>query len=128
MRFKEISELALQSFRLASLIPCWMALGLLCNSAAARDLRIDHVTVVSPEGSLPMREATVYIQGDRIVSISPGPQSGSAGKPKTAVDIIDGQGLYLTPGLIDSHVHAGDVPGLGPAQEQARPEVARAAR
>jgi imidazolonepropionase-like amidohydrolase len=87
----------------------------------ASDLRIDHVTIVSPERSGPMRDATVYIHGERITSIGRGNQSAKG------VEVIDGTGLYLSPGLIDSHVHTGGVPGMGPAQERANPEIARAA-
>jgi imidazolonepropionase-like amidohydrolase len=41
---------------------------------------------------------------------------------------IDGTGLFLTPGLIDSHVHLGAIPGMTPEQEAAHPDIARAAR
>jgi imidazolonepropionase-like amidohydrolase len=96
--------------------------------AMAHDLRIEHVTIVSPERSSPMRNATVVIQDDRIISISRYPPSGLPSSPGTAVEVIDGKGLYLAPGLIDSHVHASGVPGMGPAQEQAHPDIAHAAR
>jgi imidazolonepropionase-like amidohydrolase len=100
----------------------------LCGAlAAASDLRIDHVTIVSPEQSIPMHDASVFIQDGRIKSIyrsKPAP-ARSGGK---SVGVIDGMGLYLSPGLIDSHVHTGGVPGMGPAQELANPEIARAAR
>src|SRR5712664_655866 len=75
-------------FCVASLALSWMALGLQCTSAAARDLRIDHVTIVSPERSRPLQEATVYIRGDRIVSIFSRPPPGSARSPGTAVEVI----------------------------------------
>jgi dihydroorotase-like cyclic amidohydrolase len=76
----------------------------------AGDLRIDHVTIVSPERSSPMRDATVYIQGERITSIYRS-KSGSARNHETGVEVMEGRGLYLSPGLIDSHVHTGGVPG-----------------
>jgi len=41
---------------------------------------------------------------------------------------IDGTGLYLTPGLIDSHVHLGEIPGMRPDQEEQHPDIAKAAR
>src|SRR5260370_13834307 len=99
-----------RSFRFASLSSCLIALGLCCASVAARDLRIEHVTIVSPERLRPMREATVYIQGDRIVSISRRPPSGSARSPGTAGEIIDGQGLYLPPRPIPSRLHLNQIP------------------
>ncbi len=39
--------------------------------------------------------------------------------------ILDGTGLYLTPGLIDSHVHTSDLPGLYDEQIKAQPQVAQ---
>jgi hypothetical protein len=109
-----------------SLITLTITLGLCCTSAAAGDLRIDHVTIVSPERAVPMPDATVYIKGDRIVSIS-GSRSLASSSTGSAVEVIDGTGLYLSPGLIDSHVHTGGVPGMGPVQERANPKIARAA-
>jgi imidazolonepropionase-like amidohydrolase len=103
-----------------------IAVAMSCSSAAAADLRIDHVTIVSPERATPMRDATVVIQGDKITSI----YSSKAAAARSAdrnVEVIDGTGLYLSPGLIDSHVHTGGVPGMGPVQERANPEIARAA-
>jgi imidazolonepropionase-like amidohydrolase len=105
-----------------------VVLGLSCASAAAGDLRIEHVTIVSPERSSPIRDATVYIRGERITSIYRGKPSLSVRSAGTNVEVIDGKGLYLSPGLIDSHVHTGGVPGMGPAQERANSEIAHAAR
>lgn len=105
-----------------------IALSWYCSSAAALDLRIDHVTIVSPERFSPMRDATVYIQGDRITSIYRSGHSHPVHQSEPQVEVIDGKGMYLSPGLIDSHVHTGGTPGMGPAQERANPEIARAAR
>ena len=89
--------------------------------ATARDLRIDHVTVVSPERSSPMRDATVLIRGDRIVSVSHRASSSDA-------DVIDGTGLYLAPGLIDSHVHTNFLQGMNGKIEAPHPEMVRELR
>ncbi|MDB6046728.1 MAG: hypothetical protein JWM63_5279 [Gammaproteobacteria bacterium] len=106
---------------------CSCGLGLLCTPVEASDLRIDNVTIVSPERASPMRHASVLIHDDRIVRIS----AHSAHPTKVgadSADVIDGTGLYLTPGLIDTHVHLVDMPGMRPDQEQANPEIVRAAR
>jgi imidazolonepropionase-like amidohydrolase len=103
-----------------------MALGLHCIPVAAHDLRIEHVTVVSPERSSPLRDVTVLIQDDRIASMSQRPPLDRAHASGRA-EIIDGQGMYLVPGLIDSHVHTRDVPGMTPPQEQAHSEITREA-
>jgi imidazolonepropionase-like amidohydrolase len=60
---------------------------------------------ISPERAAPLLKATVSIRNDRIVSVGNSPSRNSD-------RIIDGSGLYLTPGLIDSHVHLGDVPRM----------------
>ena len=40
--------------------------------------------------------------------------------------IVDGSGLFLTPGLIDSHVHLYNVTGMNFRAQQANPEMAAA--
>jgi len=92
-------------------------------TAESADFRIEHVTVVSPERAGPLRDATVVVRGDRIVAIGARPSAASVDET-----VIDGKGLYLTPGLIDSHVHLNDVPGMRPQDETAHPEIAKAAR
>jgi len=95
-----------------------------CTSgpAPARDLYIRHVTVVSPEGKSPANDVTVRIHGDRIASIS------RRVVPSSNTDtVIDGTGLFLSPGLIDSHVHTDDLPGFERAENQL-PQIARALR
>src|SRR5271168_1328146 len=108
--------------RAASTISCLTALGLSCASAAAQGIRIQHVTVVSPERERPLPDATVYIQGDRIVSISAA-SSVVAQRPETNTEVIDGHGLYLAPGLIDSHVHVDQLPGMTAEQERAHTDI-----
>jgi imidazolonepropionase-like amidohydrolase len=93
-------------------------------TANAHDLWIDNVTVVSPERAQRLPGATVHIRDERIVEIS-----RRAGKVKhEAAIVIDGKGLFLVPGLIDSHVHLYYIPGMLPDQEQAHPDIAQAAR
>jgi hypothetical protein len=122
-----IIRLQRTDFRAASMSSCLAALGLCCTSAVAHDVRIEHVTIVSPELARPMRDATVYIHDDRIVSISRA-TSIATRRPETNAEVIDGHDLYLAPGLIDSHVHVGDLPGMTPEQEQGHPDIASATR
>ncbi len=118
---------ALSNRLAASLLLCFVVLGVCCPQAGAQDVRIEHVTVVSPERSSPMPDATVYIRGDRIVSIS---NAASAATPaaNAKADVIDGRGLFLSPGLIDTHVHTNDLPGMTAEQEKAHPEISSATR
>jgi hypothetical protein len=94
--------------------------------ASAADLQIEHVTIVSPERGSPIRDALVRVHDGRIVAIS----NAGDGTTRSGEDAIaiDGSGLFLTPGLIDSHVHLGAIPGMRPDQETRHPEVAKAAR
>lgn len=92
--------------------------------AEAANLRIEQVTVVSPERAEPLRNATVVVRDDRIVSVGAGETKAAA----AGETVIDGKGLYLTPGLIDSHVHLAEVPGMMPGHEEAHPDIAKAAR
>ncbi|MEP7245422.1 MAG: amidohydrolase family protein [Gammaproteobacteria bacterium] len=96
-------------------------------TAVAGDLWLEHVTIVSPERPQPLPNASVQIHEDRIVSVSQGTVSRRL-KDAEDGEVIDGTGLYLAPGLIDSHVHLADVPGMGPEQEQAHPDLAHATR
>ena len=97
---------------------------LVATPLLAHEVHIDHVTVVSPERSSPLRDVSVSIKDDRIVAVG---RSARAGVGSTDIEIIDGKGLYLAPGLIDSHVHS-DVPGIEDAQEKANPAVALSMR
>src|ERR1700688_3319161 len=91
----------------------WLLLAVaLPGALSAADLQIEHVTIVSPERVSPMRDALVRVHDARIVAISAaGEVTAHAGAGTIA---IDGTGLFLTPGLIDSHVHLGQIPGMRP--------------
>lgn len=105
-----------------------LALFLIAEQGAwAQDLLITHVTVASPELAQPRRDVTVSIRDDRIVGLT---AAGAADPPAAASGavVVDGHGLYLAPGLIDSHVHLGSIPGMSAEQEQQHPEIAHAAR
>jgi imidazolonepropionase-like amidohydrolase len=105
-----------------------LCLGTAINPARASDqeLRIEHVTVVSPERSRALEDATVVINNGRITRLSG--RSTAMFKSVSAMDTIDGRGLYLVPGLIDGHVHLGSIPGMNERQELAHPEISQAAR
>jgi imidazolonepropionase-like amidohydrolase len=74
-----------------------------------------------------MRNVTVSVRDGRIASISH-PSSAQPAGGGQAREVIDGRGLYLSPGLIDSHVHTDQVHGMTPQHEAAHPDIARAAR
>src|SRR5215472_13010001 len=87
-------------------------------------LVIKDVTLISPERAAPLQHAYVRIRDGRIAEVSERPLRGE--------QQIDGAGRYLTPGLIDSHVHLAVSPGFPAAmtaeQAAAHPDVVAATR
>lgn len=80
-----------------------LAVGSPCSAKA---LLIRDVTVISPEREAPLMHADVLVRAGRIAEISAAPLA------VTEAQILDGQGRYLIPGLIDSHVHLDHATGL----------------
>jgi imidazolonepropionase-like amidohydrolase len=114
---------------LLAMLACWLALdGRPSIAATILDVRIEHVTIVSPERASPLRDAEVTIHDGRIASITTGGAPGPAEGAASTVTAIDGTGLYLAPGLIDSHVHLGAIPGMTDEQEARHPDIAQLAR
>jgi len=105
----------------------WFLLAVVLPGAlSAADLQIAHVTIVSPERVSPMRDALVRVHDGRIVAISKARDATAHSSADTIA--MDGSGLFLAPGLIDSHVHLGAIPGMTPDQEAQHPDIAKAAR
>jgi imidazolonepropionase-like amidohydrolase len=87
------------------LVLSWLLTSCAGCSAQASTL-ITNVTVLSPERSAPLAGAWVRIDEGRISELGTGPVES------TASTVIDAQGGYLVPGLIDSHVHLYHATGL----------------
>jgi imidazolonepropionase-like amidohydrolase len=79
------------------------------DNAVASIYAITDVTIVDVEKGILVPRQTVLVVNDRIEKI------GAQGKIKIpqGATIIDGQGLYLMPGLVDAHVHYFDAPVFG---------------
>ena len=71
---------------------------------------IKNVTVISSERSAPLTHASVVIRNGRIAEI------GTDLAADLHATVIDGRGGFLIPGLIDSHVHVGN---MGPLDDDA---------
>ena len=69
---------------------------------------ITNVKIVSPERLDQIQNGSVLIENGRIVSVV---RDRRAKKPKGAT-AFSGGGLFLVPGLIDSHVHLTLIPGM----------------
>jgi hypothetical protein len=80
-----------------------LLLAALCTLAAARAeaLVIGNVHVVTLEGETVLRNRAVVVEAGRIVAVVP---MAELALPEGAT-WVDGQGGYLAPGLVDSHVH-----------------------
>jgi imidazolonepropionase-like amidohydrolase len=83
---------------------------------------IEDVTLISPERPSPVAHTSVVIRNGRIAAIA---RDLVAGPPATR---IDGRGRFLIPGLIDSHVHVGDMTLLDDDAAEAHPELVQAYR
>lgn len=69
---------------------------------------ITDVTVISPEKLDQVQTGSVLIENGHITRVDRGP----APKKPAGATIVSGRGLFLIPGLIDSHVHLAGVPGM----------------
>lgn len=65
------------------------------------DLAIVHVNVVDVREGRVLRDRTVRISGETITSVAPATRGGEP----HAVQVIDGSGAWLIPGLWDMHAH-----------------------
>ena len=82
---------------------------LMCAPAwAGQQTWITNVNLVSPEKLDRVDRGSVLIEDSRIVRVE---RDAGARMPAGARQ-VDGKGYYLTPGLIDSHVHLAAIPGM----------------
>lgn len=75
-------------------------------AAASQPLLIENVTVISAERAQPRGNQHVLVRDGRIAEVSD--------RPITAPDArkLDGTGKFLTPGIMDGHVHVSQAIGL----------------
>lgn len=84
------------------------------------DLLIEQVNLLSPELAAPLPAQQVLVRAGRIVSVlaNDSPAAGRIRASYTGAR-LDGRGRFLTPGLMDSHVHLSNPPGLRPTDDNA---------
>ena len=68
-----------------------------------------------------MTHAHVVIRDGRIASVGVESPRSSSG-----ITVVEGAGKFLTPGLIDGHVHLAEVPGMSPADLASKPALVAA--
>lgn len=102
-----------------------LTVGILAHSAFAQATKrtwIADVTLVSPENLEHVTVGSVLIEDGRIVRV----ERGDHARVPSGARVISGKGLFLIPGLIDSHVHLAVVPGVDQdSNHKPQPEVLR---
>jgi imidazolonepropionase-like amidohydrolase len=83
---------------------------------------IKNVTVISPERAAPLARAVVVIRDGQIAEMGTDIVAGPHAKQ------IDGRGGFLIPGLIDSHVHVGNMGPLDDDAIEKHPDLLKAYR
>ena len=94
---------------LASLLPTLSTAQSGPNQAPNRTWITD-VSIISPEKLNHIEKGSVLIEDGRIVSVE---RRKTPKKPVEAT-VVSGEGGFLIPGLIDSHVHLASIPGMRP--------------
>ena len=110
-----------QNFLVAWLLALLAALSQV-RAEALEAIWITNVKVVSPERLDRIEEGSVLVKDGRIAAV----QRGAFQRMPAGARRVDGKGGYLTPGLIDSHVHLHAVPGMSLDQAREEPLMARA--
>ena len=82
-------------------------------------LLIEHASITSAERESPWRDASVLVVDGRIAWIGGGVPS----RRRAEWSVLDAEGRYLTPGLIDGHVHVGHPIALTDEQFEEHPDL-----
>jgi hypothetical protein len=80
---------------------------------------ITDVRIISPEKLDHIEQGSVLIENGRIVRLE---RKTGAKKPAGAT-VVSGEGQFLIPGLIDSHVHLTLIPGMDDDQAANNPQI-----
>jgi imidazolonepropionase-like amidohydrolase len=91
---------------------CLTALFSNAFASGSKAIWITNVKLVSPEKLDLIEQGSVLVEDGKIIAVDRG---GKRRQPAGATR-IDGKGYFLTPGLIDSHVHLHGVPGMSMEQ------------
>lgn len=92
-----------------------MLLGLTATPAAAQTIAVTHAEAWTMERAEPVRDATIVIEGGKVVSVTPG------GAVPQGASVIDARGKPVTPGLVSGATQIGlvEVSGSGDTRDQA---------
>ena len=73
----------------------------LATAAQAQNLVLRGGTLVNPDGSPPLADATIVVRDGRIAEVG----RGNRVRVPAGFEVIDATGKWIVPGYIDSHVH-----------------------
>jgi cytosine/adenosine deaminase-related metal-dependent hydrolase len=93
---------------LALLLSVGASAGPRSNEPDPSRIWITDVTIVSPENLADLARGSVVIENERIVRV----ERKASAKPPAGATVVSGEGGFLIPGLIDSHVHLASIPGV----------------
>src|SRR2546423_1866222 len=82
---------------------CFALTALRAVAASPSKIAIIHVSVIDVRAGTIKPDMTVLIQGDRITEVRPSKKNESLSAKD--IQLIDGRGKFLLPGLWDMHVH-----------------------
>ncbi|GGF57377.1 amidohydrolase family protein [Alteromonas lipolytica] len=78
-------------------------------TVTAKELIVQNITLVSAHLAEPKPHYSVRVSDGLITEISPAPL-----KPREPFAVvIQGDGQFLSPGIMDSHIHSNTIPGVG---------------
>jgi imidazolonepropionase-like amidohydrolase len=107
---------------LFSLLACSGSASAQNNAQAGDRTWITNVFLVSPEDLDHIEKGSVLIENGYIARV----ERTQKAKAPAGAKVFDGKGQYLIPGLIDSHVHLANVPGMSYDQGQSMKEMSDA--
>jgi imidazolonepropionase-like amidohydrolase len=89
---------------LAAMVPLAVAAGIPLEREVTE---IRHVRVIDGTGRPPIEDATITIEGEKIVGVGP----STAAEMKAPAHVVDGRGMTVMPGIINAHGHLALVDG-----------------
>jgi len=89
------------------------------QSQAPGQTWITDVRIMSPEKLDHIEKGSVLIENGRIVRV----ERRAGAKQPAGATVVSGEGQFLIPGLIDSHVHLTLIPGMDDGQAASNPQI-----
>lgn len=95
-----------------------LLVALAASTAAAQDIAIRNATILTVANGT-IENGTIVVRGGKIAAVGP---SNQVNVP-AGLQVIDGAGMYVMPGIIDAHSHMAIDGGINEGSESVTPEV-----